>query len=244
MNPTDLPVLLVCSVEQEAAPIRARLSEIRQIEVASRVCVTGNLDGARVVLLVAGMGKTNAGHALGATLAHQRVRRMIGFGVAGAYRKSGLKPGEIALASCEIYGDEGVLTPAGWISSREIGIPLSESGGLTLYNEFPIDKDHLTWAERRLTGAGQEVVVGPFVTVSCCSGTADEGDAMAERFNAICETMEGAAYAHVAALNQIPFLEVRGISNLVEDRDLSAWRIHEAAMAAADAAATLVRSET
>jgi futalosine hydrolase len=44
--------------------------------------------------------------------------------------------------------------------------------------------------------------------------------------------MEGAAAAHVCALHDIPFLEVRGVSNLVEDRDRAAWRIAEAAAAA------------
>ena len=44
--------------------------------------------------------------------------------------------------------------------------------------------------------------------------------------------MEGAAAAHVCAMHDVPFLEVRGVSNLVEDRDRAAWRIAEAADAA------------
>ena len=35
--------------------------------------------------------------------------------------------------------------------------------------------------------------------------------------------MEGAAAAHVSAASDIPFLEIRGISNRVVDRDLSQW---------------------
>jgi futalosine hydrolase len=58
------------------------------------------------------------------------------------------------------------------------------------------------------------------------------GDALYERFGALCESMEGAAAAHVCALHDVPFLEVRGISNLVEDRNRSRWRIIEAADAA------------
>ncbi len=40
--------------------------------------------------------------------------------------------------------------------------------------------------------------------------------------------MEGAAAAQVAALHGIPWLEVRGISNIVEDRDLTKWDIPKA----------------
>ncbi len=240
MSPVDLPVILVCSVEAEAAPIRERLTDPRPLDVPSRLCVEGDLDGARVVLLAAGMGKTNAAHALGVALTRQRVSGMIGFGIAGAYIRSGLAPGAVALASMEIYGDEGVLTAAGWISSRDIGIALAESEGCALYNEFPVDAGCLARAERQLRAQHLQVAVGPFVTLSCCSGTTSHGDAIAARFGAICETMEGAAYAHVAALHGIPFVEIRGISNTVEDRDLSTWRITEAASAAAAAVRSVI----
>jgi futalosine hydrolase len=44
--------------------------------------------------------------------------------------------------------------------------------------------------------------------------------------------MEGAAAAQICALYDVPFLEVRGISNLVEDRDREKWKLGEAAEAA------------
>jgi futalosine hydrolase len=47
--------------------------------------------------------------------------------------------------------------------------------------------------------------------------------------------MEGAAYAHVAAIYDLPYIEVRGISNLVTDRELEGWRLRDAAEAAAHA---------
>jgi futalosine hydrolase len=45
------------------------------------------------------------------------------------------------------------------------------------------------------------------------------------RFSGICENMEGAAVAQVASLYGVDCMEIRGISNLVEDRDLSRWNI-------------------
>jgi len=75
---------------------------------------------------------------------------------------------------------------------------------------------------------------GPFVTVSQCSGTRSRGDELYDRFGGLCENMEGAAAAHICAIYAIPFLEIRGISNLVEDRDTSKWRIQDAAQAACD----------
>jgi futalosine hydrolase len=68
--------------------------------------------------------------------------------------------------------------------------------------------------------------------VSQVTGVRALGDALHGRFGALCESMEGAAAAHVCALHDVPFLEVRGISNLVEDRNRAEWRVKEAADAA------------
>ena len=51
--------------------------------------------------------------------------------------------------------------------------------------------------------------------------------------------MEGAAAAHICTLYGVPFLEIRGISNLVMDRDRGSWRLERAAEVAARAAAAL-----
>ena len=56
-----------------------------------------------------------------------------------------------------------------------------------------------------------------------CSGAQAAGDRLAARYDGICENMEGAAAAHVSAAGDIPFVEIRGISNRVVDRDLSQW---------------------
>jgi futalosine hydrolase len=197
--------------------------------------VEGLLAGQPVLLLPVGMGKTNAAQGLTALLETHSVQGVIGFGVGGAYPGSGLETGDLALATREIYGDEGVAAPDSWLSTREIGIPLVERDGARVFNVFDLDEGRVARAGESLRRAGLAATAGPFVTVSACSGTLARGAELAERFGAVCESMEGAAYAHVAALYDVPFLEVRGISNLVENRDLSRWRLHDAAEAAARA---------
>ncbi|MBI5189367.1 MAG: hypothetical protein HZA22_01640 [Nitrospirae bacterium] len=77
-------------------------------------------------------------------------------------------------------------------------------------------------------GPGFKVISGPFLTVSTISGTAARGAELFARYGALCENMEGAAAAQVAALYGVPFVEVRGISNMVEDRNRNAWDIPSA----------------
>jgi futalosine hydrolase len=233
----ERPLALICSVALEAEPLLARLEAAEALSAGGKPAWHGRLHDHPVVVLAGGMGKTNAAHALTALAERTRLAAVIGFGVAGAYLRAGLATGAVALASAEIYADEGVETPEGWLDCRGIGIPLVERDGEPLFNRFAADPILLA-AARAATGAP----AGPFLSVSTCSGTSARGDALAARFAAICETMEGAAYAHVAALYDLPYLGVRGISNQVEDRDLSRWRLGEAASAAADAVCAVVRA--
>jgi futalosine hydrolase len=235
------PLALVCSVPFECERLRAELADAREVRIGRKPAWTGRLAGADAVVLAGGMGKTNAAHALTALLETRPVRGVIGFGIAGAYPRSGLAVGSVALATAAVYGDEGVQAPGGWMSTEGICIPLWQVGETRFFNEFPLDPALVEHARAALESAGFEVRTGPFVTVSCCSGTAALGEAMTARVpGALCEGMEGAALAHVAAIYQVPLLEVRAVSNLVEDRDMSRWRIREAAETAQAAVRAIV----
>ena len=226
---------LIASVALETEPVRRRLHDMRALTIGRKPAWRGRLGGVEVLLLQGGMGKSNAAQML--TAARERLPGggVVGFGVAGAYPDSGLAAGGLAVASSAIYGDEGVETPDGWLSTEAIGIPLLASGGVERFNEIPLAAERVRGASDALSDAGLAHRVGPFVTVSACSGTTARGRVLAERFAAVAETMEGAACAHVATLYGVPYVEVRGISNRVEDRDLSRWRLAEAAEAAARA---------
>jgi futalosine hydrolase len=187
-----------------------------------------NFPGKKVFLAETGMGKVNA--ALSSTsLVHAFAPDiLINTGCAGAYVTSGLSVGNIAAASSEIYGDEGVLTRSGWQPLEYIGIPLAEVNGARYFNEIPLSP---LMAGKALMVAGTLGIplrTGKFVTVSTGSGTAARGAELSSRFDAICESMEGAAVAHVALMHGLDCLEVRGISNMVEERDLSRWNVGDA----------------
>lgn len=239
------PLALVCSVPFECERLRDALEDGAETRIGRKPAWTGRLDGAPVVLLAGGMGKTNAAHALTALLETRPVRGVVGFGIGGAYAGSGLDVGGVALATAAVFGDEGVQAPGGWMSTEGIGIPLWQAGGERIFNTFLVDADRVEAARAALESAGIPVRTGPFVTVSCCSGTAARGAALAARVpGALCEGMEGAALAHVAAIYGVPFLELRAVSNPVEDRDLSRWRIREAAEAAQAAVRIVARAWT
>ena len=52
--------------------------------------------------------------------------------------------------------------------------------------------------------------------------------------------MEGAAVARVCEKFSLPLLEIRCISNMVEDREVGRWKIQEACVKAAHAAFLII----
>ncbi len=194
---------------------------------------TTQLRLSRFPVVVSGIGAVNTAHALTQYLAtHPKPSLVIQTGIAGAYVPAGVPVGSVVLADTEIYGDLGVLTVEGWRPMEAVGIPLvaARDGQPARFNYFPLDGKLVARAAQ--VGGPLIARTGPFLTLSIITGIQTLGDELFERFGALCESMEGAAAAHVCALHDAPFLEVRGISNLVEDRDREKWRIKDAAEAA------------
>ncbi len=168
-----------------------------------------------------GVGPVNAAHAVTVAILQSRPSAIIVCGIGGAYPGSGLNIGDVACAGSETYGDLGATSPGGFLDMQALGFPVVP-GPVPIYNVLPLQ---VFPAVRRV----------PFVTMTSCTGTAAAAHAIASRTGGAVENMEGAAVAHVAAMHNIPAGELRGISNLVTDRDTAAWRITEAATAAQEA---------
>ena len=222
-------LLLVSATALESGAIQSAIGNVKITKHAGKTVSVGNLCGWRCTLLHTGIGTVNAAHALTCQLEGQTPDLVIQFGIGGAYVPADLPIRSVVLATEEIYGDVGVVTPEGWKPADEIGIPLVH-GNPSYFNRFPLDSQLVATAAG-ICGAR----CGPFVTVSQCSGVQAVGDALHARFNALCESMEGAAAAHICTLYNVPFLEVRGISNLVVDRQPARWDIPGAADAAQSA---------
>ena len=224
-------IALLTSVPFEHNFINSKLNSLESITLSTKKAIKGNYKGLPLIILAGGIGKVNAAHSATLLCEHFPLQLLINFGVGGAYPNSGLKVGEIALANKEIYGDEGVIEPDGWYGMERIGIALIEMKGNAIFNEFLVDPDLVIKFKKDLGNKGIEAKVGPFVTLSTSSGTSKRAFELENRFKGIiCENMEGAAVAHICALYNTPFAEIRGISNIVENRNTKKWDLRLAAL--------------
>jgi len=231
MQPSSIG--LISATQKEAGIILKNLKK-----TGSGNFYKGKIGGNNVIHVISGTGKTNAAHAATLLIEKFSSSAVINFGIGGAYPSANLRAGDIAIADREIYGDEGLWLKDGFHKADAIGIPLLKKGRKKYFNEFPLDKNLVKKAMKVIPphpplakgGWGDlKIKSGTFVTVSTSTGTGRRAREIEKRFNAICENMEGAAVAHVCAMYGIPVLEIRGISNIVEDRDRSKWDIKKAA---------------
>jgi futalosine hydrolase len=220
---------VIAATPGELALIIQSMSAEKRETLGLREVYLGQAAGREVVCCVSGMGKINAASAATHIIEAYAPLLVISTGCGGAYSGAGLAIGDLALATTEICGDEGVLTPGGWEGYECIGLPAVERSGRLYYNEFPLSAAAGEKAAHLAAHLDIPLRRGKFVTVSTCSGTTIRGDEIVARFGAVCENMEGAAVAQVALQYGVACMEVRGISNDVDDRDLSRWDLRLAA---------------
>ena len=182
--------------------------------------------GKTVPCLVTGIGPVETAVNLCARLrgSAETLRGVINFGVAGAYVRdqAGSSPKllDICLAEQEVLGDLGIC--------HGDRIEPVAGGKLRPPDIFPMDPWLLAEAARALAAGQIPHHRGTFVTVSCASGTARRGEMLRRQYDGLCENMEGAAVARVCREFGLPCLELRCISNLVEDRDQGRWQLRKA----------------
>jgi futalosine hydrolase len=186
-----------------------------------------------VLLAFSGLGKVNAAAAAAAILSSYSVSRLWMWGSAGAYDLTGVGISDVALASEEILGDEGVATMSSWQPLDAIGIPLIDSMEKPLFNRIQVDPLELKRGRQLLRDwqgipAAPRIHVGPFVTVSAVSGSPARARVLSSRYRALCENMEGGAVAQVCLRYNVPFLEIRGLSNRAGDRKKRRWQLSKA----------------
>ncbi|MCK9420147.1 MAG: futalosine hydrolase [Nitrospirae bacterium] len=237
-------IALLCSVQAEADILIASTIVIKRTTLGSKQLIEGTIGAERIILCISGMGKVNAAHTATLMLARFDPEALVVFGIGGAYPSSGARIGDLAIAKEEIAGDEGVLTRDGFKDTAYIGIPLLKTATSRFFSTYPaseplVHRSLQSLGVHRNSSQGK-IHVGSFITLSTCTGTTTRARELEERYHGLCENMEGAAVAHVAELHGVPWLEVRGISNIVEDRDLKKWDIPKAAGAVQQAVQCIV----
>ena len=222
------PIAVITATSFEARRITGALDSR---EKPDKHVTLGKLGKTPIAVIISGIGLANAACAATVVMERCAPRAVIVTGIGGAYHGSGLKQGDVAAATRETFAEMGTITKDGFVRATEMDLCTLTRGCREFFESFMLDK-------KLLELAGPHVQkTGPFLSVSTVTGTLKRGKELVKRFETqpLCENMEGAAVANVCARYGIPMAELRGISNMVEDRDRDNWQVELAAKAAQDA---------
>ncbi|MBB1242289.1 futalosine hydrolase [Streptomyces durbertensis] len=178
----------------------------------------GSADGsADVEVVAAGVGPAAAAAGTARALAlAERDGRPFGL-VVSAGIGGGFAPhtGGPLVATAIIAADLGAQTHDGFASLTELG--------------FGTDRHPVPLALAGAVAKAADAALGPVLTVSTTTGTAERAAELAARHpGAVGEAMEGFGVAEAATALRLPTLEIRTVSNPVGPRDRAAWRVHDA----------------
>jgi len=239
-------IALLAAVSAETNLLRQHIDDAVRTSSCGLDLLYGKIYGVPACLTMGGIGKAAAASASITLISACQPTALWLFGCGGAYPGAGLAIGDLALAREEVFGDEGMVDQRGFHDLQELGYPMRHDGDQRRFNHWPVDAGLHDWAQpilsRHAAARGCNLRSGPFVTVSRCTGSSALSLELEGRTEGICENMEGAAVALACRQTEVPLLEVRGISNLVEDRDTSRWDLPAGMMAAQQAVLDLFKN--
>ena len=220
-------ILVSAAVEGEMEGIRESLSDPVTHLMGGQAVTSGRLGQQAVRLVVTGPGIANTVHGLTVAMASEKPKLIIQTGCGGGFEQTGIEIGDVAVASAEIDAQLGLEPDEAGAAVGRLPFPVIRKPGKEIFNCYPVDKEEFNSAVKSLkTGlAGSDATVfsGPFITVATVTASFGRSGDLHRRHGAIVENMEGSGAAHVAALYDIPFLEIRAVSNRVGVRDKSKW---------------------
>ncbi|MDO9579113.1 MAG: futalosine hydrolase [Bacteroidales bacterium] len=168
-------------------------------------------------LLVSGVGSFATSWAMKQWISiNEKPDLVINVGIAGSYNDE-IMIGDVVMPLSDCFADSGIEDGVDFLTLPE--------AGLTSANEFPFIGG-LLFADNQYSGQ-MKTILNPVraITVNTTTGSEITRDKLLKKFNPDIETMEGATFFYICAMEKLPFLAVRAISNRVGLRNKSNWNI-------------------
>lgn len=170
-----------------------------------------------VEILITGVGVPSTLYHLQKKLQTETADLVIQAGIAGCFTQD-IALGEVVLAASDTFADIGM-------EEKEKFMTVFQSG-FAEKDKFPFSDGWLVNSNPIINRSALTAVKA--ITVNKIS------DSMIQKQQAICcfapaiESMEGAALHYVCLQENIPFLQIRSISNSIGERDKKKWKLKEA----------------
>ena len=198
---------IIGAMAVEIAALKENMEDMRVETRAGMEFCMGNLQGTPVVVVQCGVGKVNAAMCAQILCDRYEVTHLVNTGIAGSLSAQ-LDIGDLVISKDAMYHDFDCVH-FGYEMGR---VPDMDTAA------FPADETMIRLAK----AAAEEVNPGHSTVGRVASGDLFVAEKTAknsiiEKTGALCTEMEGAAIAHTAYRNAVPFVIIRAISDKADD---------------------------
>ncbi len=199
---------IIGAMELEVEALKAEMSVKRIVEKVSMKFYEGTLNQAEVVIVQCGIGKVNAGICVQILADCFAVTHIINTGVAGSLSAE-LDIGDLVIGTEAVYHDMDVTS---------LGYEIGQVPGMDV-RFFPADTAMVEAARVSCREAVCDITVrtGKIASGDQFISSKEAKEHIITAVGGYCTEMEGAAIAHAAYLNRIPFVIIRAISDKADD---------------------------
>lgn len=199
---------IIGAMELEVENLKKQMEIKDVVKKASMEFCQGSLNGTEVVIVRSGVGKVNAGICVQILADIFHVTHIINTGVAGSL-DANINIGDVVISKDALYHDMDA-TIFGYLPGE-----VPQLGR----REFTADATLIELASTACREANPDIGIFLGRVVSGDQFVSDKTvkNKINDLFQASCTEMEGAAIAHAAFLNNIPFVIIRAISDKADD---------------------------
>ena len=192
---------VIGAMPEEITLLKGKMADVSTEKVAGLEIITGTLHGKNVVLTQSGMGKVAAGAATQLLVTKYGIEAIVFSGIAGNMT-SKIGVGDVVLSREVTYHDAEIPMIAQHYPNMD---------------SYFADENLIAAASRACEETNTTYIVGKIATGDKFIGETAQKNAIAAFCDPDCVEMEGAAIAHIACKNDIPFIIIRSMSDNADE---------------------------
>lgn len=210
-----MSLLIFAATEREWQPLRTKLEEQGWEKMAMPP-----------KFICTGPGLTNATFTITRSIIEWKPSMAIQIGIAGSYAETYPTGTAVAIES-ECLGDTGVWENGHFRDLFDLGLLNADQPP---FENSVLPNPYISeWSLPRIP-----LVKG--VSVNEITTRKSDIERQNQKYQAVSESMEGAAFHYAALSLGVPFLQLRGLSNFIGERDKKKWEIEKALEVVSEAA--------
>lgn len=200
-------ILLISSTENEIRPTLDWLASSKNF-----------VNEHEIETLITGVGSTATAYALTRQLLWRSPELVVQAGIGGSFKKE-YPPETVAFISEDVFADLGAVENGELSDIFDLGLAGTNEHPFT--NRMLLNTNIRPWEK-----FGLEFVRG--ATINCVSSTPEQVNTIKRKYDPVIESMEGAALHYACLMENIPFIQLRAVSNYAGERDKKKWKMMEA----------------